>query len=173
MSLDRRLSALEFTVLGIILKKGPCTAYAVLAEFTHSASSAYRSGAGSVYPLLKRLEGAGLVTAEKGKREKRYTLSDAGLAALRDWFELTSEDISCCLDVLRSRAYFLKILTPAERKAFLEAALAGLQVLLAQCRLQVEGYAKAGDRFSEMAMEGAVLETSARIRWIRSTLVRL
>lgn len=158
-------------MLGIILKKGPCTAYAVMTEFTHSASSAYRSGAGSVYPLIKRLAQAGILSAE-GQREKRYRLSESGVDALRGWFDLTQDDISCCLDVLRSRTYFLKILTPQERCDFLESALKGLTVLLAQCELQVEAYAKAGDPFSEMAMEGAVLETKARIKWVKGMIGR-
>lgn len=171
--LDRRLSALEFTVLGIVLKKGPCTAYAVVAEFSHSATSAYRSGAGSVYPLLKRLARAGILNVEVGRRERRYSLSDAGHQALRGWFELTTDDVSCCLDVIRSRTYFLKVLSPEERITFLESVHQHLSALASQCELQVAAYAKSGDPFSEMAMEGAVIETKARQRWIRHMLARL
>lgn len=160
-------------MLGIVLKKGPCTAYSVVAEFSHSATSAYRSGAGSVYPLLKRLAEGGILDVEVGRRERRYTLSKAGHDALRSWFELTSDDISCCLDVIRSRTYFLRVLPPAERVTFLETAQRHLSALLTTCELQVAAYAKAADPFSEMAMQGAVIETKARLRWIRSMRERL
>jgi len=171
--LDRRLSTLEFTVLGIILKKGPCTAYAIVGEFVGSATSAYRSGAGSVYPLLKRLKQAGILSVEAGKREQRYLLTEHGHEALRQWFDLGMEDVSCCLDAIRSRAYFLKVLPIDQQIQFLEAAQRHLNALLKTCELQVEAYAKAGDPYSEMAMKGAVLETKARLKWVREGLARV
>lgn len=174
MGLDRKLSTLEFTVLGILLKKAPCTAYSVLMEFTSSATSAYRSGAGSVYPLMGRLEKAGIVqTLPDTGRDKLYALTPDGVEALRDWYDLTIEDdISCCLDVLRSRTYFLKVLEPDERLRFFDNAIKGLRMLLGRCEVKVEEYREAGDVFSEVAMEGAVLETKARITWLERTRAR-
>ena len=169
MALQRRLSTLEFTALGILFKRAPCTAYAVLSEFSHSSTSAYRSGAGSVYPMLRRLEEAGLVASvARSSRDRLLSLSPDGVEALRGWFDLTHEGgVSCCLDVLRSRMYFLKALTPEERDTFLSEAIAGLESLLGNCRETVEAYHRSGDRFSEVAMLGAVMETEARLQWLR------
>lgn len=168
MSIDRKLSTLELTALGVMSKRGPCTAYAVMAEFVHSTTSAYRSGAGSIYPLLRRLQNAGLIqSSEAGK--KLLELTPAGREAIREWFttNLSADDFSCSLDVLRSRMYFMWVLTPEERVQYLDEALQGLKLLLQKCQQQLEGYKRLGDPFSLMAMEGAVIETQARIKWIK------
>lgn len=171
MPLDRKLSTLEQTALGIIYKRGPCKAYAVLSEFAGSQNAAYSSGAGSVYPMLQRLERGGLIRTEKAGEHQVYSLTPDGVQALRGWFNLGEDcSISCCLDELRSRAYFLKVLEPEERKSFLTTALDQLTQLLSDCRKTVTAYQRSGDAFSEIAMRGAVTETQARIRWIRMML---
>ena len=171
MSLARKYSTLEQTVLGVVWKRGPCTGYAVVMEFAGSAGSAYRSGASSVYPLLNRLERAGLLASRRSERrgEKQYEITDLGLGVLRDWFVLSpaGDDFTCSLDVIRSRTYFLKALTMEERERFIEEALAGLKRLLAQCEAVVREYETKGDSYSVMAMTGAVYETKARIQWLK------
>ena len=168
MGLDRSLSTLELTALGIVLKRGPCLAHTVLGEFAGSRTSAYRSGAGSIYPLLKRLTEAGLLALEG----RLYRLTDAGREALRGWLKGPFEEtqFSCGLDEFRSRAYFLRLLSREEAVAFAEGALDGLRVLLGRCEETLRGYQASGDRFSELAMRGAVRETEARIAWMTELL---
>lgn len=169
--MDRPLSALELTALGIVLKRGPCLAHAVVSEFSGSQTFAYRSGAGSIYPLLTRLTQAGLL----GYAEKRYTLTDEGREALRTWIRppFDGKDFSTNLDVLRSRVYFLRLLSPQEIEEFLTEAIGGLRTLLTECEGDLDGYRKRGDPFSELAMLGAVRETEARIAWLEEVRMRL
>lgn len=164
MEIGRRLSALELTALGVILKRGPCLAHAVVREFAGSQTSAYRSGAGSIYPLLKRLTGAGLLKVV----QKKYTLTEAGMGALREWLRppFPDGDFSTSLDVLRSRAYFLRLLTPLEIVEFVDYSRVELEKLLGECRETWRHYIEAGDPFSEMAMLGAIKETEARLAWL-------
>jgi len=164
VEIGRRLSALELTVLGVILKRGPCLAHAVVREFIGSQTSAYRSGAGSIYPLLKRLTAAGLLKQTR----KKYTLTEAGEEALRDWLRppFPEGDFSTSLDVIRSRAYFLKLLSPLEIVEFAEYSRAELEKLLASCQRTHRQYQELGDPFSEMAMLGAIKETEARLAWL-------
>ena len=134
-------------------------------EFAGSQTFAYRSGAGSIYPLLKRLHEAELLELVG----KKYTISQRGIEALKTWirppFDVT--DFSTTLDALRSRTYFLKLLTPPEIVEFTLHAIEGFQILLSQCQETLVAYQKTGDRFSELAMLGAVRETEARINWMR------
>ncbi|HVT14379.1 MAG TPA: PadR family transcriptional regulator [Fimbriimonadaceae bacterium] len=170
MALARKLSPLELTVLGVLSKRGPCTAYAVMSEFAGSATSFYRSGAGSIYPLLRRLAKAGILdVTDAGRGDKHYSLSSRGYEELRNWFLLGvgGEDFSSSLDLLRSRTYFLKVLSSTEREAFFDKAIQGLRLLLESCISGREEYERRGDPFSAMAMEGAVIETRARIRWVK------
>jgi DNA-binding PadR family transcriptional regulator len=170
-SLGRNLSPLEFTVLGVLMKKGPCSGYAVLQEFTHSQSAYYRSGAGSIYPILKRLERTGLVC----KEGKLLRLTAAGLSAFKEWFQAESpeNEVTCSLDLIRSRMYFMKALAPEERLQFVDRLLAELAKLLQSCQASVQAYDVAGDPFSTLAMEGTVGETAARIRWLESVRAKL
>lgn len=164
MGLDRPLSPLELTALGIILKKAPCVAHEVVKEFQGSQTFAYRSGAGSVYPLLKRLTSAGYLACEK----KKFHLTNAGLEALRNWLRPPFDDVavSTNLDLLRSRVYFLKLLSPQEVREFVDYSLSELAKILEDCQSSVRAYQTSGDRFSELAMMGAVRETEARISWL-------
>ena len=164
VALERPLSSLEMTALGIILKRGPCIAHAVVSEFAGSQTFAYRSGAGSIYPLLKRLTATGLLRLEG----KRYALTGEGREALRQWLRppFPDGDFSTNLDVLRSRAYFLRLLEPIEITEFVVHCRGHLEPLLAECEAICVAYRESGDAFSEMAMRGAVKETQARLEWI-------
>lgn len=165
--LDRKLSTLEFTVLGIVNKMGPCSGYSVLQEFSGSKSGYYRSGAGSIYPLLKRLIKVGLL--EPGA-DKRLSITTEGVSALKEWF--SPEDASCSLDSIRSRLYFLAVLSPGEQLEWVEGQLQSLQRLSASLEAELDDY-KRYDFFSGLAMQGTVEETQARIRWLEGVKLEL
>ena len=46
---------MEYTVLGIAWKRGPCTTYALMMELSTSTSTFYKKRAGTTYPLVERL----------------------------------------------------------------------------------------------------------------------
>lgn len=160
--MDRELSTLELTALGIVWKKGPCTAYSVMKEFAGSQTLAYRSGAGSIYPLLKRLRSAGLMAESNGM----LTITSSGEDSLRQWAKMDSK-LSFNLDPLRSRVYFLAILAHADQREFIEKALASLKDLLRDAKSDVNAYRESGQMMSALAMQGAVYETEARIKFMK------
>lgn len=166
MSAERPLSSLELTVLGILSKKGPCRAHAAVKEFAGSQTFAYRSGAGSIYPLLARLEKLGLVACS----DRLYSLTPEGWAALKAWVRppFPESDLSTNLDLLRSRAYFLRHLSAEEVDEFVKAATNGLQSVLASAQRTLREYQEVGDEHSAVAMQGAILETMARLQWLES-----
>lgn len=162
VGLDRPLSILELTALGILSKKGPCVAHAVLLEFSGSQTLAYRTGAGSIYPLLKRLHQTGYLSLEG----KKYAITALGLSVLRQW--LASDEVSTNLDPLRSRLYFIGLLPIEDQLSFVDRNLASLEGLLVRARQDVDSYKAANSHISALAMQGAVLETEARIQWLKS-----
>ena len=91
------------------------------------------------------------------------------------WFEFTAsqEEVSCCLDPLRVRSYFLGSVAPDVRQEFLDSAIPQLESLLANCRERLETYRLGGDKFSELAMRGAVTETEARLKWMREVAAKV
>ena len=85
---SRELTTLEYTILGL-LGMQPQTGYTILSTFE---SGAYRwsASAGSIYPVLKRLEKQGIVTSKlevvhEARPRKVYTLLPAGEQLLDDW----------------------------------------------------------------------------------------
>lgn len=167
----RPLTPLELTALGIIYKQTKVIAHDVVQHFANSQSLSYRSGAGSIYPLLKRLAKRGYLRSTR----RAYEIEPIGIEALRDWLTppFSREDISANLDLLRSRVYFLKILDESERKAFVGAAIERLEQLREECLAVLEANEASGDAFSACAMLGAVRETEARISWLREIEERI
>ena len=162
--MDLPLTSLEYTALGIILKRGPCVAHIVVKEFGDSHTQAYRSGAGSVYPLMKRLHEAGLLSCT----HREYSLTEAGLAELKKWLQPPFDPsvISTNLDLIRSRTYFLRLLTEDEIASFIDFSQQGLHRVLEECRNSLLQFREMGDKPSEFAMLGAVRETESRIKWL-------
>ena len=82
-------STLGHAILGL-LARAPSTGYDLARRMEHPVGYFWTAGHSQIYPELARLEGAGLVEHEEvdgaGPRPtKRYTISPAGLAALREW----------------------------------------------------------------------------------------
>jgi DNA-binding PadR family transcriptional regulator len=180
--LDRKLSPLEMSALGTLWKHGPMTAYALMKSFENSGAAYYRSGAGSIYPLVKRLAEAGLLTSEGGagkseraKSEKLYSTSEAGRQALRDWLTppFDGEEFTCALDLFRSRAYMLNILPPEERERFFVDVTNGLRMLERRVQAILDEYRQKGDEVDVLAATGALYETQARLKWIRMMRAKL
>lgn len=88
---------LDLLVLSI-LASGPCHGYGVIEELRARSGDAFDLPEGTVYPVLHRLEGAGLLVSEwtedAGRRRRTYKLSEAGRAALVEersaWVEFTA-----------------------------------------------------------------------------------
>src|SRR4030095_13002508 len=79
---------LDMIVLAV-LAPGPAHGYAVIEEIKRRSGGAFDLPEGTVYPVLHRLEQAGLlegrwVTAESGRRRRVYTLTKRGTRELRE-----------------------------------------------------------------------------------------
>ena len=169
----KKLSDLEHTILGIVFKRGPCTPYLVAREFLNSPSSHWRGSAGSVYPAVTKLHRIGFLKKTIGKSLGRrcslFTLAPKGLKQLQSWLmpPLPEAAASITFDPLRTRSFFLRVLSPEQQLAFFDDAekqlLAQLPALQADC----EAYREAGDWHSEQAQIGTLLVTEARLAWVR------
>jgi DNA-binding PadR family transcriptional regulator len=173
------LTDLELTVLGIVWKKAPCTAYSIMREFSGSPSSYYRGSAGTIYPLVHRLEKRRYLVSCMGGRGRRphvtYELSRQGLAALRRWLTPPLPDAAAAItfDPLRTRVFFLNALTPGQRPAFVVHARKQLHAQLKVVEAECARYRDEGDLFSALAMDGALHVIRARIAWMTELRKRL
>lgn len=166
--MNRDLSSIELTVLGLAWLRGPCTTYAIMKELSLSESSFHRSRAGTAYSVSKRLLAAGFLARDTSKSEQ-VVITESGVQALTAWVAppVPLGDIAHSADMIRLRFFFLGALEPAQRLVFIDTALEGLQEFLARCESLLQANQDIGDYFGFLATVSSVYETRARISWLR------
>lgn len=117
------LTEMEGLALGLIKMMQPASAYALAAAFAKSPSAFWSGSAGAIYPLVQRLEKAGLLHGEPSKTGKRksrlYSLSKEGEAAFQVWLLDAERAVNPGFDPLRSRLSMLHLTTSKRRESFI------------------------------------------------------
>ena len=174
---DIDLTDLEAVAVGCLLRRGPSTAYRVRRFFLESPSARFSGSAGAIYPSLRKLEEAGLLSSRKvdqGKRPGERVPGDPGgqgrppaldpegrPAGARTWRRTP----------LRTRMLHLGLLSTAERHAWIDAAEASLRAQ----NERIEAYAATspGDPWAELASDNARSLNRARLRWLAKVRERV
>jgi len=169
---ERNRSELECFVLGVVWQLGPCTAYELRVHMARSPSTQWSGSAGAIYPLVKRLAKQRLLAARQvwnGAREGRlYRITPAGRRMLRRWIgpPLSPAAITVSYDPLRSRARFLRLVSPAEREAWIAAAGRALDEVEARVRAWEAEFAAAVEPFAVGLTQSGEIEVAGRRRWL-------
>lgn len=166
MAKTRKLSTIEMTVLGMAYLRGPCTIYAIYKELSASASTYHKSRAGTAYSVSKRLLGFGLLEQADGESIR---LTDAGQNALREWIAppIPMMDVAHTVDLLRLRFFFLGAVDQDARIGFIDTSIEALQAFEGRALELIARNEEIGDYFGSLATVSLVLETRARISWLR------
>lgn len=173
------ITDLEGAALVCVHRSEPCTAHYVRTRFRESPSARFSDSAGSVYPMMRRLEKRGLLSSrlrDKGQRKVRhYVCTQKGRRAVRLWVGPPVDvNVGVSIDPLRTRMLYLGALSPQERLQWLDQS----EKILIGHLSQIESRpSQAGstepDLFLELAHENARLQTRARLIWLRSARRRL
>jgi DNA-binding PadR family transcriptional regulator len=172
MRTPRKHSELECFTLGLVWQLGPCSPYDVRRHMQQSPSTQWSGSAGAIYPLMQRLQRRGLLVAKSernGKRRrKEYTVTSKGIAALKEWIgpPLSPEAVTVSYDPLRSRARFLGVMTPAQRREWVEAAAAALQEVSRRVESWRQTYATGDDPFTAAVNRHGELDVQWRQAWL-------
>lgn len=168
----RALSELEGVCLGLVCKHTACTAYRVRQELKAAPSSHWQASAGSVYPLLARLQNEGLIltSADKadGRNRKLLRITTAGRAALKQWLMAgTSPDsISSMTDPVRSRTYFLSVLSSKQRDGYVQKLVSEMKSYVTKTQDHLDSLSQADDLDTYLGALGAVRIAEARLAWL-------
>ena len=171
------LTELEGCTLGLIWTNGPCTAYAVRAEFLRSPSVHWSGSAGAIYPLIRRLRARSLIAArparQGARRATEYSLTAKGAAALKSWTSGTLEPwvVAIPMDPLRVRLRFAGILTAADRRRLIAAAADALRPQVDDAQAFLEQHRD--DPAAYWLGRGALHTAKARLEWIEEMLAEL
>lgn len=176
---DKPLSELEGVSLGIVQALQPCTAYQVRGELKGAPSSHWRASAGSIYPLLSRLEKRGLLTSvaddADGRGKKLLQITAAGKQAIRRWI-LAGTDadlISSLTDPVRSRMFFLQALAPKQRRDYLDRMIRRLEDYHIETQEHLNLIDVDDDPFNYLGALGGTMSAAARLEWLREVRKRL
>lgn len=121
------MTELDHTILGVVARDGPLSAYEVRRVFARSTTPLWSSSQGSVYPAIKRLLAADWIRATDvggARRRKDLNITEKGKIALEAWLgDLASWMGAVTADPIRTRAYFLPLVPVAQRRRFVTEAL--------------------------------------------------
>ena len=165
------LTEYESSVLAIIGRDGPITAYKVRKIIEGSPAAGFSSSAGAVYPAIARLKARNLIAAEAVETDGRNTellkATQTGRAAIRRWvLEVTPEQL-LPVDLLRTRVAYASLLSASERRDWLQAVKAALRDKLAEIEIYATQHSEGT---MDYAHRHAKRITRARIEWLDELL---
>lgn len=174
------LTDLEAAAIGDILKHQPCTAHFIRTCFRNSPANHFSDSAGSVYPMMKRLENRGLLESrlqQDGQRQVRYySCTDAGRTALRKWLgPPIGDDVTLAIDPIRTRILYLYRLSKTQRLKWFAEVEQSLRHKLSvvQAQLADRDPALVDALYLDLADENAIAELRSRLKWLAQAKARL
>lgn len=141
-----KLTPTSFIVLGLIERAGAATPYELKATVNRSVGNFWSLQHAQLYTETERLTKAGYLAEEReetGRRRRRYTITDAGRAALTDWRAEAPTTVSELRDLGMLKLFFgadPRLLAPAQLDAH-RRKLAEYGALLAE----VQGSGREGE----------------------------
>lgn len=165
-----RLTELESCTLGVIRQHQPCSTYKVRSIFAASHTTEWSASAGSLYPVIERLQRLKLVKlarAEGGRGRRDLSLTLKGERALQSWMlELQEWTARATPDPIRTRSCFIEFLPSLEQRAeFLEQAEALTRAMIGELETALAAVAAKRDA-DYFSMLGAHYQLEARLRWL-------
>lgn len=169
-----RLTDNEGTLLALVRRAQPITAYEIARVYDASPVSNFNTSKGKIYPLVKRLKQVGLLVGETVEGDRRGTerlsSTQEGDAALRDWLLEQRPTHVLLEDPLRTQVQSFDLLTRGERLDWIAAARAALEDKL----VKLEAYAEMVEvPFHDLVHDNAVSSVEARLAWLDRVRVRV
>jgi hypothetical protein len=167
---------LEYLILAMV-GDGISSGYAMRKEMNRMRGGRWSSESGSVYRVLRRLEDAGLAeeacrAGVKNRERTEYRLTAQGEAVVTAWLTFSPErtELGFLVDPIRTRAYFLTRLKPAERIRVVKSWLAESKKFCEELERDLDETAF-GIPIRDMAYHNLLYLSEARHAWLKKLLV--
>jgi len=168
-------SELEFLILALV-GEGVSSGYAMRKQMTKMRGGRWSSESGSVYRVLRRLERDDLVTEARrvgvpNRERTEYELTTQGVAVLQSWltFPPDRQEFGYLVDPIRTRAYFITRLKPAEQTRVVKGWIAESKTFVAEMEREIAG-AKVPDPVRAAAYTNLLYLAQARHDWLKKLL---
>ena len=164
----------EGTLLALVLREQPITAYQIAKIYEESPVSNFNTSKGKIYPLIRRLRERGLLTAQPVRGDARGTerliCTDAGREVIRGWAKQVRPTHLLLEDPLRTKIQSFDLLSRDEQIQWVVDAKAAL----AEKLRQVEDYGRQVDvPYKGLVHDNAVSSLRARLEWLDRVLERV
>jgi DNA-binding PadR family transcriptional regulator len=164
----------EGTFLALVLRLQPVTAYEVSRIYERSPVSNFNTSKGKIYPLIRRMAEAGLLTKARKPDDARGTellaCTGKGREAVGAWVRELKPSHILLEDPLRTKVQSFDLLTERERIDWVLAAKEAAEAHLER----LEAY---GDSvtvpFQDFVHDNAVRSLRARIAWLDRMLAQM
>ncbi len=170
----QRLTETEGRILALIARLDAPTAYTIYAVLEDSPTSALQASKGTIYPVVERLKQRGYLIGTPNDSNARggetLSVTDTGMAAIRDWLTEVRDEHILVYDPLRARIPALQFLSHDERLAW----VASVKMLNQQKADQVAAYRpEADDSLEAIARNAAFSSLAAQSKWLDRLFVEL
>lgn len=157
----------EGSLLGLVLRQQPVTAYELFRVYEQSPVTSFNASKGSLYPLIKRLKRAGLLESTpkqgRGLNPESLSCTAAGEQAVRRWLRNLRPPHVMLDDPLRTMMLSLDLLTRDEQVEWVAEAKA----LVAAKMEDVEAYSKTVSvPFQDIAQKSAIESLRVKMSWL-------
>lgn len=146
-----------------LLERGPSHGYGLKAEFEAATGGAWSLNVGQVYTTLDRLCRDGLVTADDGGAQKRYALTEGGLAALGAWWDAAPGDQPPPRDELMMKVLVAVAVDRERALTVISQQRDAVMSLLQQRRRRLPGSRSLP---AELAADALMVRAEADSRWL-------
>ena len=164
----------EGTLLALVSRAEPITAYQIARVYEQSPVSNFNTSRGKIYPIIHRLREAGLLKAKSVKGDARGTelleTTKAGRKAIRAWTKEIRPTHLLPEDPLRTKLQSLDLLTREEKLEW----IAELKLQLLKKLGDVEQYGReVSVPYQDLVHENAVRSIRSRMDWLDLLLDRV
>ncbi len=174
MSVDLDLTENEGSLLGMIARLEPKTAYQLIKAYEQSPDAKINSSKGAVYPQIRRLKARGFIETETVPGDKRNSeliwTTDLGREALRNWVRTLGPDHTLLPDPIRSRMMLLDLLPSEEQVDWIIEA----KRLLVEKKQEVQEFARHNEvPYGDIVLASAVSSIDVKMQYMDDLLARM
>jgi DNA-binding PadR family transcriptional regulator len=172
--IDFGLTEQEGVLLALVARAGPITAYQISKVYEDSPVSNYNSSKGKIYPMIRRLRVANLLSSEPvpgdGRGTEQLSITEDGIKAVREWILRISQPQLLPDDPLRTRLQSMDLLSLEER-------LQWVSDVREQLRAKLNSLEQYGNEvstpFHDLVHDNAVRSIQSRMDWLDRVLAAM
>ena len=172
-------SELEYLILAMVGEEIN-SGYAMRKEMNRMRGGRWSAESGSVYRVLRRLEQDGLVREARkvgvpNRERTEYELTPQGQGLLQSWMTFPPDraEMAFIVDPIRTRAYFLACIKPAEQVRVVKNWLQESKVFVHDLERDLQLSASQEDPVRHLAQQNLLFLAEARHEWLRKLLANI